>query len=140
MNPRADFYERISNTLGEIRDAGLEKIERPITSPQGPVIEVEHKGVRRRVLNFCANNYLGLADHPDVVAAAKKTMDAYGFGMASVRFICGTSDLHLQVEEALAFGDSRFQHDQAVDDRGETLRSEPGGGEFLRARHRGPDQ
>ena len=99
---REAFYQRIEETLSDIREQGLEKIERPITSPQGPVIEVDHKGERRRVLNFCANNYLGLADHPEIVAAAKATMDDYGFGMASVRFICGTSDLHRRVEKEIA--------------------------------------
>ncbi|MEO1135462.1 MAG: glycine C-acetyltransferase [Pseudomonadota bacterium] len=99
---RQAFYDRVSETLEDIRDQGLEKIERQITSAQGPVIEVDHKGQKKRVLNFCANNYLGLADHPDIVAAAKATMDDYGFGMASVRFICGTSDLHRRVEEEIA--------------------------------------
>jgi len=99
---RKQFYARISQTLDELRDEGLEKIERPITSPQGPEIEVDHKGERVRVLNFCANNYLGLADHPEIVAAAKATMDTHGFGMASVRFICGTTDLHRKVEKEIA--------------------------------------
>lgn len=99
---RKEFYARINDTLAELRDEGLEKIERPITSPQGPEIEVDHKGARVRVLNFCANNYLGLADHPEIVAAAKATMDEYGFGMASVRFICGTTDLHRKVEKEIA--------------------------------------
>ena len=102
MNARADFYERITATLADFRNEGLEKVERPITSPQGPVIEVTHKGEARRVLNFCANNYLGLADHSEIVKAAKDTMDAYGFGMASVRFICGTTDLHRTLEKAIA--------------------------------------
>lgn len=99
---REAFYQRIDDTLNDIRDQGLEKIERPITSAQGPVIEVDHKGEKKRVLNFCANNYLGLADHPEIVAAAKATMDDYGFGMASVRFICGTTDLHRKVEKEIA--------------------------------------
>ena len=99
---RQDFYDRIAATLEDIREAGLEKIERQITSPQGPVIEVDHKGARKTVLNFCANNYLGLADHREIVAAAKATMDDYGFGMASVRFICGTTDLHRKVEKEIA--------------------------------------
>ncbi|MEL7488937.1 MAG: aminotransferase class I/II-fold pyridoxal phosphate-dependent enzyme, partial [Pseudomonadota bacterium] len=102
MDQRQQFYARISETLGDIRGQGLEKIERQITSPQGPVIDVAHKGETRRVLNFCANNYLGLADHPEIVAAAKSTMDDYGFGMASVRFICGTTDLHRRVEKEIA--------------------------------------
>ncbi|MEQ8935166.1 MAG: glycine C-acetyltransferase [Amphiplicatus sp.] len=102
MTAKNDFYARISDTLADIREQGLEKLERQITSAQGPVIEVAHKGERRKVLNFCANNYLGLADHPVFVRAAKETMDHYGFGMASVRFICGTLDLHRQVEKAIA--------------------------------------
>ncbi len=99
---REQFYRRIEGAVAELREQGLEKIEREIASPQGPEIEVEHKGKRVRVLNFCANNYLGLADHPEIVAAAKATMDDYGFGMASVRFICGTTDLHRQVEREIA--------------------------------------
>lgn len=97
-----EFYARIDKTLKDIREQGLEKREREITSPQGPEIEVLHKGRRVRVLNFCANNYLGLADNAEIVAAAKETMDRYGFGMASVRFICGTTDLHREVEKEIA--------------------------------------
>ncbi len=97
-----DFYARIDKTLTDIREQGLEKLEREITSAQGPEIEVLHNGKRIRVLNFCANNYLGLADHPEIVKAAQETMDRYGFGMASVRFICGTTDLHRQVEKEIA--------------------------------------
>ncbi|MFC2953490.1 glycine C-acetyltransferase [Marinicaulis aureus] len=99
---RQDFYDRITKTIADIRDQGLEKIERQITSPQGPVIEVNHQGVKKKVLNFCANNYLGLADHPEIVKAAQETMNDYGFGMASVRFICGTTDLHRRVEKEIA--------------------------------------
>lgn len=102
MTARDMFYDRVSQTLASIREQGLEKVEREIISAQGPVIEVLHKGERRRALNFCANNYLGLADNPEIVAAAKETMDRYGFGMASVRFICGTLDLHRAVERAIA--------------------------------------
>jgi glycine C-acetyltransferase len=97
-----EFYTRIDQTLADIRDQGLEKREREITSPQGPEIEVLHNGKRIRVLNFCANNYLGLADNPEIVRAAQETMDRYGFGMASVRFICGTTDLHRKVEKEIA--------------------------------------
>lgn len=97
-----DFYARIDKTLEDIREQGLEKREREITSPQGPEIEVLHKGERVRVLNFCANNYLGLADNAEIVRAAQETMDRYGFGMASVRFICGTTDLHRKVEREIA--------------------------------------
>ncbi len=97
-----DFYERVDTTLAELREQGLEKLEREITSAQGPEIEVLHNGKKIRVLNFCANNYLGLADHAEIVKAAKQTMDERGFGMASVRFICGTTDLHRKVERELA--------------------------------------
>ncbi|MEZ5895888.1 MAG: glycine C-acetyltransferase [Parvularculaceae bacterium] len=98
----ADFYTRIDRTMADIREQGLEKLEREITSPQGPEIEVSHNGKKTRVLNFCANNYLGLADNPQIVKAAQDTMDKYGFGMASVRFICGTTDLHRRVEKEIA--------------------------------------
>ena len=99
---RTAFYQRIADTLTDLRAQGLEKTERQITSAQGPMIDVVHKGETRRVLNFCANNYLGLADHPEIVRAAQQTMDDYGFGMASVRFICGTTDLHRKVEKEIA--------------------------------------
>jgi glycine C-acetyltransferase len=85
-------------TLDEIRAAGLYKHERPLDSPQG--FRVRSGG--RDVLNFCANNYLGLADHPDVVAAAKAALDEWGFGMASVRFICGTQTQHTTLETELS--------------------------------------
>jgi glycine C-acetyltransferase len=98
----AEFYSRIDRTIADIRDQGLEKSEREILSPQGPEIDVLHNGEKRRVLNFCANNYLGLADNPEIVKAAQTTMDEYGFGMASVRFICGTTDLHRKVEKQIA--------------------------------------
>ncbi len=91
--------ERYAATLEEIRDAGLFKAERIITSPQSAEITLADG---RTVLNFCANNYLGLADHPDVIAAAKEALDTHGFGMASVRFICGTQDLHKQLEQTIA--------------------------------------
>ncbi|OFW98935.1 MAG: glycine C-acetyltransferase [Alphaproteobacteria bacterium RIFCSPHIGHO2_12_FULL_63_12] len=97
-----EFYARIDKTLADIKEQGLEKREREITSPQGPEIEVIHKGKKVRVLNFCANNYLGLADNREIVKAAQETMDRYGFGMASVRFICGTTDLHRKVEKEIA--------------------------------------
>ena len=77
----------------------LWKTERPILSEQGSHIQVAGG---REVLNFCANNYLGLADHPDLIAAAKEALDTHGFGMASVRFICGTQDLHKQLEARIA--------------------------------------
>jgi glycine C-acetyltransferase len=86
-------------TLDEIRAAGLEKKERVITSPQRAGITAEPGGA---VLNFCANNYLGLADHPEVIAAAKAALDSWGFGLSSVRFICGTQALHKELEAALS--------------------------------------
>jgi glycine C-acetyltransferase len=88
-----DIY---SEALAEIVSAGLEKKERLITTPQGAEIGVA--GGDGQVLNFCANNYLGLSSHPDVVLAAKKAIDRYGFGMSSVRFICGTQDAHKTLE------------------------------------------
>lgn len=90
---------RYATTLDEIRAAGLFKSERVITSPQSAEITLADG---RTVLNFCANNYLGLADHPDVIRAAKDALDTHGFGMASVRFICGTQDLHKQLERTIA--------------------------------------
>ncbi|KRE89688.1 2-amino-3-ketobutyrate CoA ligase [Frateuria sp. Soil773] len=90
---------RYASELDAIRAQGLFKAERVITSPQSAEIELEGG---RRVLNFCANNYLGLADHPEVIAAAKEALDSHGFGMASVRFICGTQDLHKQLEAKIA--------------------------------------
>ncbi|TWT17876.1 glycine C-acetyltransferase [Luteimonas marina] len=90
---------RYATTLDEIRAAGLFKSERVITSPQSAEITLADG---RTVLNFCANNYLGLADHPDVIAAAKDALDTHGFGMASVRFICGTQDLHKQLERTIS--------------------------------------
>ena len=88
----------LSETLEEIRQAGLYKDERPIEAAQGAKISV--KGTK--LLNFCANNYLGLSNHPRLVEAAKKAMDIYGYGMSSVRFICGTQDLHKELEKAIS--------------------------------------
>ena len=99
---REQFYDHLADTLAEIQRDGLWKEERLIVGPQGGDVVVAADGDRRRVLNLCANNYLGLADHPAVVAAAHEAMDTYGFGMASVRFICGTLDLHRAVEGQLA--------------------------------------
>jgi glycine C-acetyltransferase len=96
MNPT--LRDSLRQTLDEIRSAGLFKDERVIESPQGAVIDVGG----RQVLNFCANNYLGLANHPEVVAAARRALDARGFGLSSVRFICGTQDLHKQLEQRLS--------------------------------------
>ena len=90
---------RYAATLEGLREQGLFKAERIITSPQSAQIELADG---RTVLNFCANTYLGLADHPDIIAAAKDALDSHGFGMASVRFICGTQDLHKQLEQTIA--------------------------------------
>ncbi|WP_147652149.1 glycine C-acetyltransferase [Vulcaniibacterium gelatinicum] len=96
---RPTLTRRYADTLDEIRAQGLYKSERIITSPQSAEITLADG---RTVLNFCANNYLGLADHPDIIAAAKQALDTHGFGMASVRFICGTQDLHKQLEKTIA--------------------------------------
>ena len=88
----------LTQQLQDMRDAGLEKPERVIGSPQGATVAVMDKDV----LNLCANNYLGLADHPAVVAAAKEALDRWGYGMASVRFICGTQEVHKELEAALS--------------------------------------
>ncbi|MBZ0223213.1 MAG: glycine C-acetyltransferase [Dokdonella sp.] len=90
---------RLEGELDSIRDQGLYKTERVITTPQSAAIRTDDG---REVLNFCANNYLGLADHPEIIAAAKQALDTHGFGMASVRFICGTQDLHKQLEQTIA--------------------------------------
>ncbi|WP_448097073.1 glycine C-acetyltransferase [Luteibacter yeojuensis] len=90
---------RFASELDSIREQGLFKNERIIISPQSAEIELEGG---RKVLNFCANNYLGLADHPEVIQAAKDALDTHGFGMASVRFICGTQDLHKELERKIA--------------------------------------
>jgi glycine C-acetyltransferase len=87
----------LAGQLDEIRSAGLEKQERVLMGPQGSVVSV----MDHDVLNLCANNYLGLADHPAVVAAAKQALDRWGYGMASVRFICGTQEIHKELEAAL---------------------------------------
>lgn len=89
----------LTNELSEIRSAGLYKNERIITTPQKADIKVN---AGNDVLNFCANNYLGLSDHPRLIQAAKDAMDSHGFGMSSVRFICGTQDIHKQLEAAIA--------------------------------------
>ena len=90
--------EHLSNALAEIKEAGLYKEERIIESPQSAAIEVKGK----EVLNFCANNYLGLSNHPRLIEGAKKMMDKRGFGMSSVRFICGTQDGHKELEAAIS--------------------------------------
>ncbi len=96
---RRAFYERLDRTLEEIQTDGLWKAEREITSPQSGRVSTTTSG---EVLNLCANNYLGLADHPDLVSAAVSAMDTYGYGMASVRFICGTLDAHRVLEHEIA--------------------------------------
>ena len=90
---------RLETELASIREQGLYKTERVITTPQSAMISTREGG---EVLNFCANNYLGLADHPDIIAAAKQALDTHGFGLASVRFICGTQDLHKQLEATIS--------------------------------------
>jgi len=92
------FIRRISAELDSIREAGLYKEERAITSDQGAEIVVKGK----QVLNFCANNYLGLSSHPSVIEAAHRAIDSHGYGMSSVRFICGTQDIHQQLEQKIA--------------------------------------
>ena len=92
------FVARIATELAEIESAGLFKKERVITSEQGPEIVVNGK----KVLNFCANNYLGLSSHPEVIKAAHKAIDTHGYGMSSVRFICGTQDIHKELEKKLS--------------------------------------
>src|SRR5437868_7626658 len=94
----AEFEKQLLQTLEEIKAQGLYKTERIITTPQDAHINVAGG---KHVLNMCANNYLGLADHPALIAAAKEALDTHGLGMASVRFICGTQDLHKQLEESL---------------------------------------
>ena len=93
-----DFQKHLQGILSDIKDAGLYKNERVIITPQSSAIQVEGG---KDVINFCANNYLGLADNPELIQAAKDRMDARGYGMASVRFICGTQDTHKQLEQAI---------------------------------------
>ena len=92
------FTARIAKEVEEIKAAGLFKSERVITSEQGPEIVVNG----RTVLNFCANNYLGLSSHPEVIKAAHEAIDTHGYGLSSVRFICGTQDIHKALEQKLA--------------------------------------
>src|SRR5213595_862211 len=94
----SEFEKQIAQTLEEIKSQGLFKTERVITSPQEAHIAIAGG---KRVLNMCANNYLGLADHPALIAAAREALETRGFGMASVRFICGTQDIHKELEAAL---------------------------------------
>ena len=96
------FLRHIRAILDEIDAAGLFKRERLLAGPQGGHISVASADGARDMINLCANNYLGLADHPEIVAAARQAMDAFGFGMASVRFICGAQTLHRELEQAIA--------------------------------------
>lgn len=91
--------EKLEKELKEIKDSGLYKTERIITSPQGAEISTEDG---KQVLNFCANNYLGLSSHPKVIQAAKEAIDSHGYGMSSVRFICGTQDIHKELEKKIS--------------------------------------
>ena len=94
-----NIKEHLQKEIQDIKDSGLYKEERIITSPQGAEITLS---TGETVLNFCANNYLGLSSHPEVIQAAKDTMDTHGFGMSSVRFICGTQDIHKTLEQKIA--------------------------------------
>jgi glycine C-acetyltransferase len=94
-----NFQDYLRKELADIADAGLYKNERILVSPQGAEIEIS---TGQKVLNFCANNYLGLSNNPELVAAAKKALDTHGYGMSSVRFICGTTDIHKLLEKKIA--------------------------------------
>lgn len=94
------FWQRLEGEVSSMKQAGTFKVERVITSPQASAIKVQ--GSEENVLNFCANNYLGLSNHPRVVERAKKALDTHGFGLSSVRFICGTQDLHKELEDAIS--------------------------------------
>src|SRR5687768_14094581 len=93
------FQTHLEKTLGEIDSAGLYKRERVIATPQGANVVTEGG---KPVLNFCANNYLGLADHPEIIRAAHAALDRWGYGMSSVRFICGTQEIHKELEAKLS--------------------------------------
>ena len=90
---------QLENELSNIKEEGLYKTERIITTPQGASIKVS---TGEQVLNFCANNYLGLSSHPEVIQAAKDALDSHGYGMSSVRFICGTQDIHKNLEAKIS--------------------------------------
>ena len=98
-----EFLTQLNHEIEEIKASGLYKSERIITTPQGASIKVS---TGEEVLNFCANNYLGLSSHPKVLEAAKKAIDTHGYGMSSVRFICGTQDIHKDLERKI----SEFLH------------------------------
>jgi glycine C-acetyltransferase len=93
------FIDHLTTELDDLKDAGLYKTERVITSPQSGTVTLE---TGRSVINLCANNYLGLSNHPDLVASAHEALDRYGYGMSSVRFICGTQDVHKELEGRLS--------------------------------------
>jgi len=97
------MYGKIQNhlqgELNQIKEDGLYKSERIITSAQDAVIKIN---TGEEVINFCSNNYLGLSSHPEVIKAAKEALDSHGFGMSSVRFICGTQDIHKELEQKIA--------------------------------------
>jgi len=93
------FQNHLLGQLNDIREAGLYKNERIIVSAQGPEITLD---TGQRVLNFCANNYLGLSNNPELIEAARSALSTHGYGMSSVRFICGTTDLHKGLEKAIA--------------------------------------
>jgi glycine C-acetyltransferase len=94
-----NYKSHLDNELKNIREAGLYKNERIIISPQGAVIRVTDG---KEVLNFCANNYLGLSNNPELIQAAKNALDTHGYGVSSVRFICGTQDVHKKLEASIA--------------------------------------
>jgi len=94
-----NYQQFLQKEISDIKEAGLYKTERVIVSPQGAEIEVS---TGKKVLNFCANNYLGLSNNPQLIAAAKQALDSHGYGMSSVRFICGTGDLHKKLESKIA--------------------------------------
>jgi len=98
----ATFLDSLRDQTEALKSQGLYKTERLIAGPQQAAIDVRSNGATRHVLNLCANNYLGLANHPDVIAAAHKALDEYGYGMASVRFICGTQTLHKELEDRIS--------------------------------------
>ena len=93
------FYDQIKQQIEEVKTEGLYKSERIITSQQQAAVKIS---TGEEVLNFCANNYLGLANHPELIEAGKAGMERHGFGMASVRFICGTQDIHKELEQKLS--------------------------------------
>ena len=99
---KKSFLKHIQTEIDQLKDTGLYKAERIIVSPQQARISVSDGDEENQVLNFCANNYLGLANHPELIAAAKDGLDEHGFGMASVRFICGTQDIHKTLEAKLS--------------------------------------